>query len=110
QKIIGGVADLCFNRAEVVVIVRDVDLALRAEEIFFPNDFELFEFEGVRFEIYFRGEAIDLPFEKRERVAAGGQESAEFSLTGIERSFDRDRAGEVARLRSEQLRELAEVA
>src|SRR5262249_53629999 len=61
QKIFGSVPDLCLDAAGVILLMRDVDLALGAKKIFFARDFELLELELARFQIYFGTQPIDLP-------------------------------------------------
>ena len=42
------------------MLARDVDLALRANEIFFASELELLELERVGLKIYFSREFVDL--------------------------------------------------
>ena len=90
--------------------MRDVDLALGAKKIFFANNFELLQFEGVGLEINFGAEAVDLAFKKRKRAPGSGEITAKFSLTGVERSFNGNRSRKIAWLGAEEFRELPQVA
>src|SRR5205085_2860344 len=91
------------------MLMRHVDLSLRAKKVFLARDFELLEFQICLFQIQFGGKLIDLPLEHGKGFGGSVEVPPNFALPCIEGSFDRNRSPKLAGTRAKELGELPQV-